>query len=393
MIMTKTRNTCRPRAHLVSLKCSSQVVVLMVVVASVVARVGERATATAIASASFGNNNSNGREVDSLLDQLEVMESRRSTSLAECSKWFQLNQRLEQLAGGQRRAGALSKERECDQLERSVSQSRGRLAQFKQLLVAAAPQLEAVTELVSQFLELSPSESAQLARELTSPQEIGAHNTLEQFIEIMRDTLGATSPALAGAPASAPTLPVAPFLHDDAAKLDSTLRQLVDREDSLSPDELDVLTELYGQLERLLASGRVPVHTGRFRYLSGTLEAARGVMLQGLLDEQEEENQRLQAELLARKQQAEAELAMKSHLIEHKQARNRQVGRSNVQASGATQRPLVNTAAVEASSAASRQQSGEASAMALASHRQQRLPGGRISSAASSMASAMAVAS
>ena len=239
--------------------------------------------------------NGRGRqvEVDSLVAQIGDLESRASESMADCARWFNLNSRLVELGANSRepRPGELQKRDECDALDRFYTQTRSTMASFRRLARDEKGQLEFASNLLAYFQELKYASGAneQLGREFRALKEADPRaDQVSQMLEQL--THIATASALASPAESEPLLTSesAPALEaqsapgDELAELDTALKQLIDRESELTGAELAQLSELGTMLGDILASGSVDLHSGRFRYLSGTLDAVRAVLLSSI---------------------------------------------------------------------------------------------------------------
>lgn len=237
------------------------------------------------------------QQLDSLLQQLDQIESEPTNSLEECSRWFNLNQQYtkhllkRQQAPLESREGELRKREECDSLERLLGESRAKLANLQQLLRNDKDQLEYVGSLVGEYLDLkyAASLSPQLTRELEQARESDellrvGFDRIEQFLQFISGALNLPAsqqhqPTDHRQLAEAASESSLSQPQDELAELDATLRRLVDSEANLSPQELEQLSELGSMLERILADGNVALDSGKFRYLSGTLDAVRVVLL------------------------------------------------------------------------------------------------------------------
>lgn len=220
------------------------------------------------------------QELDGLEAELAQLESQPSRELASCARWYQLNQRLDALAGPSRpqRAGELAKKAECDTLDRFYAETRAKIVAFKRLLGQQNEQLDFAVSLTNEYLDLkyAASVNQQLAAEFEAAQNADSQtryraSQLEQFIQFMGSSLGAAAGEQQSAPQSQ--------LGDELDELDAALKRLVNSELSLGPQDFQQLLELSAMLERILADGHVDLGSGRFRYLLGTLDAAQTVIL------------------------------------------------------------------------------------------------------------------
>jgi len=248
------------------------------------------------------------REAESILSQLTELENKHSDSIAECARWFNLNMRYIELTKGRNvRESEQRKKEQCDHLDKIYSDFRSKFSAFRSLLDAQSGQLEFVGNLVSGYLdlkyatELNPQLASELDLLVGSDERV--HFGLEQaehFMQFMANALNL-------AHANRPTAPVAPEPEpepsiqeptlgetgavsreiDELSELDSTLKHLIDNESRLSEAELKEMYELGRILEIILADGNVDFNSGRFKYLSGTLDAVRAVLWrQSILEEE-----------------------------------------------------------------------------------------------------------
>lgn len=248
------------------------------------------------------------RQVEQILAQLVALESREAESLDECANWFNLNVRYAELTGGKLlREGELRKRQQCDNMQRAMEERQKRLDQFRRQMMDLSSELQPLSSLIADYLELkfdpSIAEEFQALEESDRQLRAGTEQ-LEQLMQLL-----ATDSQMALA--SSVKRRQDDDLDDDEAdlsddddlegqqvdqqadkeaneldELDQTLRRLVDQEANLSGGQLDQLAELGGMLEQILAEGNVDLNSGRFRYLSGTLDAVRLVLLHKLASDE-----------------------------------------------------------------------------------------------------------
>lgn len=227
--------------------------------------------------------------------ELIELEQEPTDSLSSCARWFDLSSKYSLLKKGVKelREGEKRKKEECDALDRFFTESRAKLGNFGRLIKAENKQLELVGALVNEFLDLNYAADVnqQLAQEFNSlkvdDQVRFKIERLENFIEFMAAALRLNQ-------TKSPTRSSSEFAQvkqqqqrpnepqDELFELDSALKQLLDREEFLDEAELRDLRELGDMLEEILNAGYVNLASAKFRYLSGTLDAVRAVLLHRL---------------------------------------------------------------------------------------------------------------
>lgn len=229
------------------------------------------------------------RELQAMLEKLIELETGETNSLADCSRWDHLNAQYVELVGG---AGAVAprrseqvKRRLCDQLYEQVSAARNKLNEFRLLALKERDHFEFVSNLVNVYVDLRQEAESNLwlAEEferLQSKDEqirVSVEN-LEAFIGFMREKLSIKPTCVA----SSALVRHESHKLDEIEELDRAIKGLVDREQSLNQQECEQLTELADILEKILDEGHVDLRSARFRYLTGTLDATRAVILRRL---------------------------------------------------------------------------------------------------------------
>lgn len=257
-------------------------------------------------------------EIESLLSELTELESRPSVSMDECAHWFEMSLLYREKAGPEAPARESEQKRkdECDSLYKLVEETREKMKKF----ASSAHESEQgdlllhVSSLVHDYLDMkyATSLNEQLAKELdelagADEQVQKQVEEMESFLSYMREAVKpaeedeqtvAAEPAAEEAAAEATEAAEAPEAPEAEAEaeaeaatsdknlneVDATLRSLVDREAELGQEELEKLAELGGHLDQALSEGAVPVNSGKFLYLSGTLSAVRAVMLNKMIE-------------------------------------------------------------------------------------------------------------
>lgn len=248
------------------------------------------------------------QEAKSLLEQLLDFENQPTNSLADCAQWFSLNSRYKQLIGKQQqrapnkdnqqlRESEVRKRDECDNLDKFFTETRSKMNNFNQLLRNNNRQLEYVGALVGEYLDLNYAADVneQLAQEfynLKLNNQVRLNiDKLENFIEFISSALRLSANHLEkntfvqqqqqqdGEPSVGDNNQGD---DDELFELDTTLKRLVDQEETLSEEDFANLSELGSILEEILVSGKVDLNSARFRYLNGTLDAVRSVILRKL---------------------------------------------------------------------------------------------------------------
>lgn len=229
------------------------------------------------------------QELESIRNQLLKLESEPSDTLSACARWYNLNLRHDALLGSgkQPRESESRKRAECDTLDRFYAETRAKLTTFKQLLGRQTNQLDFAVDLVNEYLDLNyaASVNAQLADEIEAARNSDSQTRfrvgqLEQFVQFMASSLDATSAGASEVQQRVAEAPPSTSVEtDELGELDRVLKQLINRETTLSAEELAELADLGNILERILADGNVDLSSGRFRYLLGTLDAAHAVIV------------------------------------------------------------------------------------------------------------------
>ena len=219
-------------------------------------------------------------KLDALFRRLLELEGEQSASLADCVNWTRLETRYIKSGGStkQTRPNEQRKRAECDELRRFLESARNSLGGLGKLAADGSQPFAEMTEVVGEYLNLKRAVGSNqlLAREFERLRRkdrqvnLGAEQ-LEYFVELMREKLQADR--LVGANG------------DQLGQLEAELKRLIDRENNLNEDESRSLLDLSDQLEEALVGGQVNMRSGRFRYLTGTLDAARAVVFRRLTDE------------------------------------------------------------------------------------------------------------
>lgn len=227
------------------------------------------------------------RKIENLLARLKEMEARAtSTTLEECNHWAKQNRRYQAMAGLQRqmRQGEFDMNEQCRWLYALMNRAHEELDTFRELFQHETGQMEFVGELVAKYADLQHSleHDEPLARQFAASLELDApvHEGLEQlrsFIGYLADRISLLPEMRARLEAFA-LEPV-----DEIEELDGAMRRLINREYALDEADFEQLTELTHFLERLLADPEaVPLDSGRYRMLIGTLDGARAIILRRL---------------------------------------------------------------------------------------------------------------
>ena len=226
------------------------------------------------------------RDLQTMLGQLAQFEAApERMSLAECAHWAHLKARYIEAAGQERqvRAGEAPTLEHCDRLHQLIGEAKRRVGDLRELVLYGDHQLGLMSRLLDEFLALrsatsGPAGDEQLARELDKQLaaderfRLGTEH-LEQFVDLLRQRL---------APVSRKEEEEEEAEGDEIEELDRVLKRMVDREAELGEQEVAQLDELANILEQLLVEGHIELRSGRFQYLSGTLDAARSVLLRKL---------------------------------------------------------------------------------------------------------------
>lgn len=240
------------------------------------------------------------QEIADLGKQLADIEASASESVDECANWAQLSERYAHLVGDQEpRENEQRKRQECNELNSRLSNAQAKLDAYRRTLMGEDGQLEYASSVVDELSNLR-REAAQdplLAREFEAAQRndqlvhLGTEQ-VDSFVQFLSHSLQLQK--------------AAEVKHsdeqDELVELDGTIKELVDREAELNETQLEQLAEFAGYLERILTSGAVDLASGRFRYLSGTLDAARAILLRKTMgagrimgsEQVEEEEQQLE---------------------------------------------------------------------------------------------------
>jgi len=244
--------------------------------------------------------------VNSLLDRLAKLESEPTFTLDDCQRWANLNERYAKLVGARRqlREGELVKLRECQTLGFETDDIYSRLYSFRENMLDETNQLETVSNLVADFVDIRLAAASDSAASnyldglrLGEPQFSYSIDRLESFLRFIESKLaqlngGAQAAAaaqtereLAERVATALAAVQAGYVpnRDDVADLETAARQLIDREPQLDEREGEQLLAISDAIELYLNDGAsLSPKTGRWRYLFGVVEAARGVVLREL---------------------------------------------------------------------------------------------------------------
>lgn len=242
------------------------------------------------------------REAESLQAQLLDFENQPTNSLADCAQWFSLNSKYKELINKQQRApnkynpqssreSEIRKKDECDNLDKFFTETRSKMNSFNHLLRNNNKQLEYVGALIGEYLDLNYAADVneQLAQEfynfkLNNQVRLNI-DKLENFVEFITSALRLSANHLQQKNAVQPqdeSLVVNNNQDDELFELDTTLKRLVDQEETLSEEEFANMSELGTILEEILVTGKVDLNSARFRYLNGTLDAVRAVILRKL---------------------------------------------------------------------------------------------------------------
>lgn len=242
------------------------------------------------------------QQLENLLTQLIEIENQYTDSLADCAHWFSLNAKYNQLIGNainEHRESEIRKKEECDNLDLFFTETRSKLLNFNRLIQIDKRQLGYVGSLIGEYLDLNYAADVneQFAKEFyqfkMSDQVRVSIEKLESFIEFMSKALRLSNKysgrmnepeegeefAESVSKNSLEQNDNKNDAKDELFELDTALKQLVDREETLTAEDFAHLTEFGEILNEILASGNVELNSGRFRYLNGTLDAVRAVIL------------------------------------------------------------------------------------------------------------------
>lgn len=225
-------------------------------------------------------------KLNAILQKLMALEAHPSDSLDECLRWANLAEKYERLrvslSGSQQtnsahlslRPNEERKRIECEQIQTTASELGNRLDSFRELAISENNAIEFTRQILNDYLDLIYSNEQALRNAFenlrASDERVrSVCNQLDQFIGSMSSRLPQSHEFVGGV--------------DGLASLDESIRRLVDREDALNEEEFERLVGLSGDFERELLS--VAPSSGRFRYLSGTLDAANAVILRQAMRE------------------------------------------------------------------------------------------------------------
>lgn len=230
------------------------------------------------------------RQLRALSARLNRLESAPTMGPEDCQRWSEMNERYIGLAGNERkmRRNELVWAKECA-AQRAAAESR--LRNFRQALFDESNELEMASNLVGDYVELrlasaaSPALARQFERMRAEDAQFGyALDRLDSFLKYLESKLDEL--AQVGHTQAQPVAELG--ARDEAEQLERSMRKLIDREPELSDDDSNQLLELADSLERVLADpSAVQPHSGRWRYLFGALEAARGLVLRRLRGDSE----------------------------------------------------------------------------------------------------------
>lgn len=216
------------------------------------------------------------QQLEQVVRRLTVVEALPSSTLDECARWSDLVNRYETLRAGAghspylmpylaERPNAQRKRAECEELKRADKEIESQLSSYKQLAERESGQLDFVSRLINEHLDLMRHDSEVYRNRFdafrASDERVGA------IAAVVDRFVASLSSRLAG--------PVEPL--DRLTALDDTVRSLIDRESDLGHEGFEHLAILRNELEKELA--KVPTKTARYRYLLGTLDAANSAIL------------------------------------------------------------------------------------------------------------------